>query len=74
MTNSQPGKRRAMIEGAVVVAIFPCIYYGLGMLGWNPNSFPWWQVILMALLLGSSYWAFTSSFRKFVNEDVTPKQ
>ena len=66
-------KDRSSVKEAVIVAIlFPCINFGLHLLGWGNGMFNWWQVLLVAPLFGFLYWAFTSSFRKYANEDVTP--
>lgn len=66
-------KDRGSLKEAVIVTILvPLVHFGMHLLGWDNGLFAWWQVLLAAPLTGFLYWAFTSAFRKYANEDVTP--
>ncbi|SMX70651.1 hypothetical protein [Brevibacterium linens] len=65
--------RQAIWSGALVALLFPLIYFGMSLLGWGNESFSWWETLLAGLFTGAFFWFFTSSFRQFRDEDVTPK-
>ena len=64
--------RRSLKEAAVVTVLVPVVRYIMHLIGWGHGSFGWGEVILGALLTGVFYWLFTSGFRRFRDEDVTP--
>ena len=64
--------RRSLNEAAVVTVMFPCVYFGIHLIGWGNNIFSWWEALLVAPVQGIVYWLFTSGFRRFANEDITP--
>ncbi|GEB24495.1 hypothetical protein [Brevibacterium aurantiacum] len=37
------------------------------------GMFSWWQTLLVAPIMGFVYWLFVSGFRRFRDEDVTPR-
>lgn len=67
-------KDRQRIRLGVFVAVaFPLIYFGMNFLGWSNGMFSWWETLLFGLGPGAFFWFFMSSFRRFRDEDVTPK-
>lgn len=67
-------KDRQRIRLGVFVAVaFPLIYFGMNFLGWSNGMFSWWETLLFGLGQGAFFWFFMSSFRRFRDEDVTPK-
>lgn len=66
-------KDRQAIRGGVGVAmLFPLVYFSMHLIGWGNDAFNWWETLLMGLANGVLFWFFTSSFRQFRDEDVTP--
>lgn len=64
--------RTSLREAAIVTVLVPLVQFAMHLIGWSKGTFVWWEVLLGALLTGVVYWAFSSSFRKFRDEDVTP--
>lgn len=64
--------RRSLNEAATVTVMFPCVYFGIHLIGEGNNIFSWWEALLAAPVQGIVYWLFTSGFRRFANEDITP--
>lgn len=64
--------RRSLTEAAIVAVLVLCVYNGMDLIGWGNNMFSWWETLLIAPVNGFVYWLFTSAFRRFANEDVTP--
>ena len=65
--------RQAIRDGIVMALLFPLIYFGMSLLGWSNGMFSWWETLLGGLFIGAFYWFFSSSFRQFRDEDVTPR-
>lgn len=65
--------RQSIKLGVFVAVAFPLVYFGMSYLGWGNDSFNWWQTLLFGLVQGAVFWFFTSSFRQFRDEDVTPR-
>lgn len=63
-----------MKTGALVALAFPLVYFGLSLVGWSNGMFNWWGALLMGLVNGVVFWFCTSSFRRFRDEDVTPRK
>lgn len=66
--------RRSLKEAVIAAVIFPVVYFGVHLIGWGNEMFSWWQALLAAPIFGLFYWLFTSGFRRFANEDVTPRR
>jgi len=66
--------RQSIKLGVLVALLFPLVYFGMHLLGWGNESFNWWQTLLAGLFTGAFFWFFTSSFRQFRDEDVTPRR
>ncbi|WP_062240463.1 hypothetical protein [Brevibacterium epidermidis] len=66
--------RQSIKLGVFVAMAFPLIYFGMNFLGWSNEMFNWWQTLLAGLFTGAFFWFFTSSFRQFRDEDVTPRR
>lgn len=66
--------RRSLQEAAVVAVLFPLVNFGMNLIGWGNEMFSWWGTLLAAPVVGFFYWLFTSGFRRFANEDVTPSK
>lgn len=64
--------RGSLKEAVIVAVVVPCVYFGMDLVGWGNHMFSWWQTLLVGPVVGFVYWLFTSGFRRFVNEDVTP--
>lgn len=64
--------RRSFKEAVVVAILALCIYNGMNLIGWGNHMFSWWQTLIVAPMIGFVYWVFTSGFRRFRDEDVTP--
>lgn len=62
-------RREALILLALVLGLHSCFK----LLGWGSQDLSWGQVILVAPVAAAIYWALASSFRKFVEEDLTPE-
>ncbi|KAB1948110.1 hypothetical protein [Brevibacterium linens] len=65
--------RQSIRAGVLVALMFPLVYFAMHLLGWGSDSFNWWQTLLGGLFTGVFFWFFTSSFRQFRDEDVTPR-
>ncbi|PCC51170.1 hypothetical protein [Brevibacterium aurantiacum] len=65
--------RRSLREAAIVAVLFPLVNFGLNLFGWGHDPFVWWEILLGAFLTGFFYWLFVSGFRRFRDEDVTPR-
>lgn len=63
--------RQAVRAGVLVALLFPMVYFAISLLGWGNDTFNWWQAVLVGLFTGALFWFFTSSFRRFRDEDVT---
>lgn len=64
--------RRSLNAAVLVTILYPCVYFGVHLIGWGNGMFSWWQTLLAAPVMGLVFWVFTSGFRRFANEDVTP--
>ena len=64
--------RRSLKEGVVVAGLFACVHIGMNLIGWGNHMLSWWQALLIAPIFGFVFWLFTSGFRRFRDEDVTP--
>ena len=65
--------RRSLKEAAVVTILVPLVRFLMHLTGWGHGTFVWWEILLGALLTGVFYWLFLSGFRRFRDEDVTPR-
>ena len=65
--------RESLRSGVLVALIFPLVYFGMNLLGWDNGNFSWWETLLFGLGQGAFFWFFMSSFRQFRDEDVTPQ-
>lgn len=66
-------RRRNLRESIIVVVLALSVLSCFKLLHWGSQGQSWWQVILVAPVAAAIYWALASSFRKFAEEDVTPK-
>lgn len=64
--------RRSLNAAVLVTILYPCVYFGVHLIGWGNGMFSWWQTLLAAPVMGLVFWVFTSGFRRFRDEDVTP--
>ena len=64
--------RQSLREAVIVAILVPVVHFGVHLLGWGNGMFSWWEVLLGAPVLGAFYWFFSSSFRQFRDQDVTP--
>ncbi|GAA1859616.1 hypothetical protein [Brevibacterium marinum] len=65
--------RGSMKEAAIVAIMFPCVHFGMHLLGRGSDAFSWWQALIAGPVVGFFYWMFLSGFRRFAAEDVTPR-
>ncbi|MDN5586921.1 MAG: hypothetical protein L0G69_10225 [Brevibacterium sp.] len=73
MKKERSPRQRSRREALIVLAVALTIHAGFKLLGWGSQDLSWSQVILVAPVSAAVYWALSSSFRKFVEEDVTAK-
>lgn len=63
--------RQAIGAGVGMTLLFPLVYFGMSLPGWDAESFNWWQTLFVGLFNGVVFWFFMSSFRQFRDQDVT---
>lgn len=73
MKESTSDRRRNLRESIIVMVLVLSVLSCFKLLHWGSQGQSWWQVILVAPVAAVIYWAFARSFRKFAEEDVTPK-
>ncbi|SDR85617.1 MULTISPECIES: hypothetical protein [Brevibacterium] len=73
MKQTRTPRQRNLRESIIVMVLVLCVHVCFKLLGWGSQDLSWSQVILVAPVSAAIYWALSSSFRKFVEEDVAPR-
>lgn len=66
-------RRRMLRESIIVMVLVLSVLSSFKLLHWASQDQSWCQVILVGPVAAAIYWALTRSFRKFTEEDATPK-
>lgn len=66
-------RRRKLRESIIVMVLVLSVLSSFKLLHWASQDQSWCQVILVGPVAAGIYWLLATPFRKFAEEDVTPK-